>query len=102
MTFAIDRRRNKSQFVAKVQLHQNRVQCSFVLRGRYSKVLATRVFSHVVHDFGLLTDNEVQVWRSIISYAEHNSRRFQEIIDELVQLSMRLPGVITMQKHNYR
>src|SRR5215467_2043048 len=31
VTFAIDRGRNKAEFVAKVQLHQNRVQCSFVL-----------------------------------------------------------------------
>lgn len=60
------------------------------------------MFSHVVHDLRLFANYEVQVRRSSISYAEYDSRRFQEIIDELAQFPMRLPRVVTMQKHNYR
>src|SRR5215471_8101587 len=60
------------------------------------------MFSHEVHDFCLLTNYEVQLGRSIVSYAEHNTRRFQKIIDELIQFPARLSGVITMQEHDHR
>src|SRR5436305_10051925 len=44
----------------------------------------------------------MQIRRSRISYAEYDTGRFQKIIDELVQFTMRLSCVVTMQKHNYR
>jgi hypothetical protein len=41
----------------------------------------------------------MQVRRSRVSYAD--TGRFQKIIDEPVQFAMRLPCMVTMQKHNY-
>src|SRR5215831_18613941 len=80
MTFAINRGRNKSEFITKVQLHQNCLQCVFVLRGCDGEIFAARVFCHVVHDFSLLADYEAQVRGSRISYPEHDARRLQKII----------------------
>src|SRR5215467_6329087 len=54
-----------------------------------------------MHDLGLLTDYEVQVWRSRVSYTEYDARRLEKIIDQFIQFSMRLPCVIAMEKHNH-
>src|ERR1700758_2595457 len=58
--------------------------------------------SHVVHDVRLFANYEAQVRRLNISYAKYDSRRFQEVIDELVQFAMRLSRMVTVQKYNYR
>jgi hypothetical protein len=61
-----------------VQLHQNRVQCFFVLCGRDVKILAACVFSHIVHDSSLLEERDVQIWRSVVPYPENwRARRAQ-------------------------
>src|SRR5215469_3657837 len=102
MTFAVDGGRNKPKYITKVQLHQNRVQCFFVLCGRDRKILAARVFCHVVHNLRLLTDVEAEIWRPIVPYTEHNARGFQKVIDQLVQFPMRLSCMISMQEYDHR
>lgn len=84
MAFAVDRRRNKTDLIAEVELRENRIESGAVLGWRGDEVLTTGVLGHVMEDLRVFADERQDSGITRILDAEDDAGCFEEVIDQVV------------------